>query len=212
MRQAQMFESGWAIQMLNIFMKMDHMRQIWLKHFLIPMECHRCSATYIFQFSLYRYFKDEIIFQCLIEALKQNESGGIVEEIIPLFDWLIKRLIKSKNLTGHLYRVLEFSFLICESIPCKCSGSTKRMSHSSNLRLKVLLNQDVSTTIFKCRFTKFWIWFWQSKVGNKFENWLKQYFKLKKLIKFWSLLINNSNIVIQEHLTRFQLNPKYFNF
>ena len=81
---------------------------------------------------------DETIFQCLIECINDQESLLVIEEIIPIFSWLIKRLVKcSKKLNAVLLRVLEFTFTICEKIPCKCSASVKKPGHYSNLRMHI---------------------------------------------------------------------------
>ena len=63
---------------------------------------------------------EETVFHCLIDCLASSSSMAVVENVVPLFEWIVDRVVKKLN-HNVIMKVLELGFLICQRIPCKCS-------------------------------------------------------------------------------------------
>ena len=79
---------------------------------------------------------EETVFQCLIDCLSTSSSMRVIEGIIPLFEWMVRRMLKKLN-PSSMMRILELGFLICQQIPCKCS-TLKNSNYNTQLRYRVL--------------------------------------------------------------------------
>ena len=86
---------------------------------------------------------EETVFHCLIDCLAGSSSMVVVENVIPLFEWIVDRVVKKLN-HNVIMKVLELGFLICQRIPCKCSTKSvlKNNARNGRLRQRVLLSID----------------------------------------------------------------------
>ena len=58
-----------------------------------------------------------------VDCLSTSGSMRVIEGIILLYEWMVKRMLKKFNPTSMM-RILELGFLICRQIPCMFDKTT----------------------------------------------------------------------------------------